>query len=389
MKISIFGMGYVGLSNAILLAQNNEVSAIDIDLKKIHLINNKKSPIKDKEIEDYFKNKKLNLHASKFSISAIEGSKFIIIATPTNYDPERNYFDTSSVEEIIKAISNLDFNPSIVIRSTIPIGFVKKMRMKFQKENIFYCPEFLREGKALYDNLYPSRIIIGSKSMESKEFSKVLKNSCIKDNIKIIHTGKDEAEAIKLFSNSYLAMRVAFFNELDSFSFLKDLNTVDIINGVGLDPRIGDFYNNPSFGYGGYCLPKDTKQLRSNFDGIPQNMISAIVESNDTRIKFIADSIIKKKPRVVGIYKLAMKSNSDNFRDSSILKVAESIIKHSINLIIFEPQIDESEFDGIEIVKNLQEFKTRSDIILTNRLDHDLQDAIEKVFTRDIYSTDD
>lgn len=389
MKISIFGMGYVGLSNAILLAQNNEVSAIDIDLKKIHLINNKKSPIKDKEIEDYFKNKKLNLHASKFSISAIEGSKFIIIATPTNYDPERNYFDTSSVEEIIKAISNLDFNPSIVIRSTIPIGFVKKMRMKFQKENIFYCPEFLREGKALYDNLYPSRIIIGSKSMESKEFSKVLKNSCIKDNIKIIHTGKDEAEAIKLFSNSYLAMRVAFFNELDSFSFLKDLNTVDIINGVGLDPRIGDFYNNPSFGYGGYCLPKDTKQLRSNFDGIPQNIISAIVESNDTRIKFIADSIIKKKPRVVGIYKLAMKSNSDNFRDSSILKVAESIIKHSINLIIFEPQIDESEFDGIEIVKNLQEFKTRSDIILTNRLDHDLQDAIEKVFTRDIYSTDD
>tara|TARA_B100000242_G_scaffold293603_1_gene272261 strand:- start:2521 stop:3690 length:1170 start_codon:yes stop_codon:yes gene_type:complete len=389
MKISIFGMGYVGLSNAILLAQNNEVSAIDIDLKKIHLINNKKSPIKDKEIEDYFKNKKLNLHASKFSISAIEGSKFIIIATPTNYDPERNYFDTSSVEEIIKAISNLDFNPSIVIRSTIPIGFVKKMRMKFQKENIFYCPEFLREGKALYDNLYPSRIIIGSKSMESKEFSKVLKNSCIKDNIKIIHTGKDEAEAIKLFSNSYLAMRVAFFNELDSFSFLKDLNTVDIINGVGLDPRIGDFYNNPSFGYGGYCLPKDTKQLRSNFDGIPQNIISAIVESNDTRIKFIADSIIKKKPRVVGIYKLAMKSNSDNFRDSSILKVAESIIKHSINLIIFEPQIDESEFDGIEIVKNLQEFKTRSDIILTNRVDHDLQDAIEKVFTRDIYSTDD
>jgi len=389
MKISIFGMGYVGLSNAILLAQNNEVSAIDIDLKKIHLINNKKSPIKDKEIEDYFKNKKLNLHASKFSISAIEGSKFIIIATPTNYDPERNYFDTSSVEEIIKAISNLDFNPTIVVRSTIPIGFVKKMRMKFQKENIFYCPEFLREGKALYDNLYPSRIIIGSKSMESQEFSKVLKNSCIKDDIKIIHTGKDEAEAIKLFSNSYLAMRVAFFNELDSFSFLKDLNTVDIINGVGLDPRIGDFYNNPSFGYGGYCLPKDTKQLRSNFDGIPQNIIGAIVESNDTRIKFIADSIIKKNPRVVGIYKLAMKSNSDNFRDSSILKVAESIIKHSINLIIFEPQIDESEFDGIEIVKNLQEFKTRSDIILTNRVDHNLQDTIEKVFTRDIYSTDD
>lgn len=389
MKIAVAGTGYVGLSLATLLSQNNEVVALDVIPEKVEMINNRISPIQDEYIEKYFKEKKLNLKATLDYKEAFEGARFVIISTPTNYDEEKNFFDTSSVEDIIqKVISMNDDNIVMVVKSTIPVGFINNMKEKYNIDNIMFSPEFLREGKALYDNLYPSRIIVGEKSDRAKEFAELLKSACLKDDVVVKYMNSTEAEAVKLFANTYLALRVAYFNELDTYAELKGLNTKDIIDGVCLDPRIGNHYNNPSFGYGGYCLPKDSKQLKANYKDVPENLISAIVESNKTRKDHIAEEIIKKNPKIVGIYRLTMKSGSDNFRASAIQGVMKRIKAKGIEVVVYEPTLKEDNFFNSRVIKDLDEFKNISDVILVNRNDNVLDDVKDKIYTRDLFSRD-
>ena len=387
MKIAVAGCGYVGLSLSTLLSQKHEVVALDIDEKKVDKINKRKCPIKDKLIEEYFKEKDLNLKATIDAHEAINNADFVIISTPTNYDDKTNYFDTSAVEDIIvKTIEFGNQDTTIVVKSTIPVGFIDHMKEKYNIDNILFSPEFLREGHALEDNLYPSRIIVGSKSKKAKLFAELLKDAALKEDVQVLCIGGKEAEAVKLFANTYLALRVSFFNELDTYADVKGLKTKDIIDGVCLDPRIGSHYNNPSFGYGGYCLPKDTKQLLANYEDIPENLIGAIIKSNDTRKKYISDSIKKKKPLVVGAYRLAMKAGSDNFRTSAIKDIIESIKNDGINVVIYEPTIDDEMIMDCPVIKNLNDFKSMSDIILVNRLDENLMDSLDRVYTRDVYS---
>ena len=387
MKIAVAGTGYVGLSLATLLSQNYEVVALDIIPEKVEKINNRISPIQDEYIEKYFKEKKLNLKATLDYEEAFKDAKFIIISTPTNYDEKTNYFDTSSVEDIIEKVIGMNIDTTMVVKSTIPVGFIETMKKKYNIDNIMFSPEFLREGKALYDNLYPSRIIVGEKSNRAEEFANLLKEAALKDDVVIKYMNSTEAEAVKLFANTYLALRVAYFNELDTYAEVKGLNTKDIIDGVCLDPRIGDHYNNPSFGYGGYCLPKDTKQLLANYKDVPQNMIEAIVKSNDTRKRHIADMILERNPKVVGIYRLTMKSGSDNFRASAIQSVIKYLRAENVKVIIYEPTLNDT-FEGLEVINNLSDFKKLSDVIVVNRYNDELNDVQEKIYTRDLYCRD-
>ena len=388
MKIAVAGTGYVGLSIATLLAQHNEVVALDIIQEKVDMINNHISPIKDKEIEDFLANKELNLRATLDYKEAFKDAEFIVISTPTNYDDERNFFDTSSVEDIIQKVISMGINTTMVVKSTIPVGFIKSIKEKYGINNIMFSPEFLREGKALYDNLYPSRIIVGEKSERAEKFAELLKEGAIKKDIVVKFMDSTEAEAVKLFSNTYLALRVAYFNELDTYAEIKGLNTKDIIEGVGLDPRIGNHYNNPSFGYGGYCLPKDTKQLLANYDNVPQNLIRAIVRSNRTRKKHITEMIMRRDPEVVGIYRLTMKTDSDNFRASAIQGIIERLKDEDVEIIIYEPTLKAAEFNGCRVVNDFEEFSEDSDVILANRLESALESVKDKVYTRDLYSRD-
>lgn len=388
MKIAVAGTGYVGLSLATLLSQNNEVIALDVIPEKVEMINNRISPIKDEYIEKYFKEKNLNLKATLDYKEAFKDAKYIIISTPTNYNDETQYFDTSSVEDIINKVISMNINTTMIVKSTIPVGFINSMKEKYNIDNIIFSPEFLREGKALYDNLYPSRIIVGEKSKRAEEFANLLKDNCLKDDVVVKYMDSTEAEAVKLFANTYLALRVAYFNELDTYAELKGLNTKDIIDGVCLDTRIGNHYNNPSFGYGGYCLPKDTKQLKANYNNVPENLISAIVESNKTRKDHIADEVIKRKPKVVGIYRLTMKSGSDNFRASAIQGVMKRIKAKGIEVVVYEPTLKEDNFFNSKVIKNIDEFKRICDIIISNRMENELLDIKEKVYTRDIFYRD-
>lgn len=388
MKIAVAGTGYVGLSLATLLSQNNEVIALDVIPEKVEMINNRISPIKDEYIEKYFKEKNLNLKATLDYKEAFKDAKYIIISTPTNYNDETQYFDTSSVEDIINKVISMNINTTMIVKSTIPVGFINSMKEKYNIDNIIFSPEFLREGKALYDNLYPSRIIVGEKSKRAEEFANLLKDNCLKDDVNIKYMDSTEAEAVKLFANTYLALRVAYFNELDTYAELKGLNTKDIIDGVCLDSRIGNHYNNPSFGYGGYCLPKDTKQLKANYKDVPENLISAIVESNKTRKDHIADEIIKRKPKVVGIYRLTMKSGSDNFRASAIQGVMKRIKAKGIEVVVYEPTLKEDNFFNSKVIKNIDEFKKICDIVISNRMENELLNIKEKVYTRDIFYRD-
>ena len=388
MKIAVAGTGYVGLSLATLLSQNNEVTALDVIPEKVEKINNRISPIKDKEIEDFFKTKELNLKATLDYKEAFEGAKFIIISTPTNYDDEKNHFDTSSVEDIIQKVISMNINTTMVVKSTIPVGFIKAMKQKYHIDNIMFSPEFLREGKALYDNLYPSRIIVGEKSERAQEFANLLKNASLKDNVEVKFMDSTEAEAVKLFANTYLALRVAYFNELDTYAEIKGLNTKDIIEGVCLDPRIGSHYNNPSFGYDGYCLPKDTKQLLANYDNVPQNLIRAIVRSNRTRKKHITEMIMRKNPETVGVYRLTMKSGSDNFRASAIQEIIDRLKLEGVDVIIYEPTLKAEQFNNCKLINNFEEFSDKSDVILANRLEEELKVVKNKVYTRDLYGRD-
>ena len=388
MKIAVAGTGYVGLSLATLLSQNNEVYALDVIPEKVDKINKRISPIQDKEIEEFFRTKDLNLKATLDYKEAFKGAKFIIISTPTNYDDEKNYFDTSSVEDIIQKVISMKINTTMVVKSTIPVGFIKSMKEKYNIDNIMFSPEFLREGRALYDNLYPSRIIVGEKSERAKEFAELLKNASLRQDVPVKFMESTEAEAVKLFANTYLALRVAYFNELDTYAEIKGLNTKDIIEGVCLDPRIGTHYNNPSFGYGGYCLPKDTKQLLANYDNVPQNLIRAIVRSNRTRKKHITEMIMRRNPEIVGIYRLTMKSGSDNFRASAIQEIIERLKLEGVDVIIYEPTLKLDEFNNCKVINDFNKFSEVSDIILANRFEDILSNVKEKVYTRDLYFRD-
>jgi len=387
-KITIVGAGYVGLSLAALLGQYNDVIAVDIDEVKVKMINNRISPVREKYLEKFIQDEHLNLVATTDYEKAYKNADYTVICTPTNYDEETNCFDTYSVEDTIKKILDINKETTIIIKSTVPVGFTENMKKKYNTDNIIFSPEFLREDKALVDNLYPSRIIVGEKSERAAEFATLLQEAAYKNDIPILFMGSTEAEAVKLFANTYLALRVSYFNELDTYAEMKGLNSKDIIEGVSLDPRIGDYYNNPSFGYGGYCLPKDTKQLLANYQDIPQNMIGAIVKSNDTRKQHIANMILKKNPKVVGVYRLIMKSSSDNFRSSAIQDVIQILKDNSVNIIIYEPTIKENTYNGFEIVHDLKLFKEISDVIIVNRNDHELDDAKEFIYTRDIFSRD-